>query len=163
MNKNRDFSFNIGMPSILLIFVVLCLVSFGVLSLVSASSDLKLAKKVADRQSAYYSSCNQAEETLKELDKNLHEYLEESDDTDDYLSKTAGIQTHYVLPVTEIQSLRIDIELIIPTDESGAEPHTLNTTKYSDSKLYRILSWTLSTDESLEYDESLHLMEIEDF
>ena len=41
--KKKKFSMNIGSASILLVFVILCLVSFAVLSIVSANADSKLS------------------------------------------------------------------------------------------------------------------------
>ena len=51
---------HIGTSSILLIFVVLCFVSFAALSLISSNADYVLSKKVADRTKAYYVACNEA-------------------------------------------------------------------------------------------------------
>ena len=45
MDKKKSFPMNIGLSSILLIFVVLCLVSFSILSIVSANADKKLSLK----------------------------------------------------------------------------------------------------------------------
>ena len=58
MNENKSkksglsFSSGIGSSSLLVIFVILCLVSFATLSIVSANADYKLSKKVLDRTSA---------------------------------------------------------------------------------------------------------------
>ena len=59
---------NIGSASILLVFVILCLVSFAVLSIVSANADSKLSARVLERTTAYYAACNQAEEQIASLD-----------------------------------------------------------------------------------------------
>lgn len=64
MKRNRDFGLSIGAPSIVVIMVVLCLVCFAGLSIVSANADLTLSRKLADRTSAYYDACNQAQEDL---------------------------------------------------------------------------------------------------
>ena len=45
---------NIGSASILLVFVILCLVSFAVLSIVSANADSRLSTRVLERTTAYY-------------------------------------------------------------------------------------------------------------
>ena len=73
MQNKKYFSINIGLPSILLIFVILCLISFGILSLVSANSDLKLSKKVLARTTNYYATCNKAEEMLAYVHQQLLE------------------------------------------------------------------------------------------
>ena len=63
---------NIGSASILLVFVILCLVSFAVLSIVSANADSKLSARVLERTTAYYAACNQAEQSLAGMDKSCN-------------------------------------------------------------------------------------------
>ena len=45
-SKKKQFGMNIGSASILLVFVILCLVSFAVLSIVSANADSRLSTRV---------------------------------------------------------------------------------------------------------------------
>lgn len=56
--------------------VILCLVCFAGLSIVSANADLTLSRKLAERTSAYYQACNEAQEDLLEASKK--EPLEDS-------------------------------------------------------------------------------------
>lgn len=63
-SKKKQFGMNIGSASILLVFVILCLVSFAVLSIVSANADSRLSTRVLERTTAYYDACNQAEQSL---------------------------------------------------------------------------------------------------
>ena len=44
----------IGTTSIVLIFVMLCMLTFSVLSLATAQADLRLSRKSAERTTAYY-------------------------------------------------------------------------------------------------------------
>ena len=67
-SRKKQFGMNIGSASILLVFVILCLVSFAVLSIVSANADSKLSARVLERTTAYYAACNQAEEQIASLD-----------------------------------------------------------------------------------------------
>ena len=76
MKRNRDFGLSIGAPSIVVIMVILCLVCFAGLSIVSANADLTLSRKLAERTSAYYQACNEAQEDLWEASKK--EPLEDS-------------------------------------------------------------------------------------
>ena len=76
MKRNRDFGLSIGAPSIVVIMVILCLVCFAGLSIVSANADLTLSRKLAERTSAYYQACNEAQEDLLEASKK--EPLEDS-------------------------------------------------------------------------------------
>lgn len=52
---------NIGSSSLILIFIVMCLVTFGMLSLTSAKSDLSLAKRNADAVTEYYRADSEGE------------------------------------------------------------------------------------------------------
>ena len=70
-SKKKQFGMNIGSASILLVFVILCLVSFAVLSIVSANADSRLSTRVLERTTAYYDACNQAEQSLAGMDNTL--------------------------------------------------------------------------------------------
>ena len=50
----------IGTTSIVLIFVMLCMLTFSVLSLATAQADLRLSRKSAERTTAYYDAENRA-------------------------------------------------------------------------------------------------------
>ncbi|WP_373263498.1 short-chain dehydrogenase [Hungatella hathewayi] len=52
--QESGFKANIGSSSLILIFIVMCLVTFGMLSLTSAKSDLSLANRNADAVTEYY-------------------------------------------------------------------------------------------------------------
>ena len=60
--------FNIGASSLLVIFLILCLVTFAILTLTSAKSDADFAEKLAHHKMNYYAACNTAESTLDEID-----------------------------------------------------------------------------------------------
>ena len=82
-SKKKQFGMNIGSASILLVFVILCLVSFAVLSTVSANADSKLSTRVLERTTAYYNACNQAEPSLAGMDKTLKRINSSSDRVED--------------------------------------------------------------------------------
>ncbi len=148
MDKKREFTINIGLPSIMLIFVVLCLISFGVLSLVSANADRKLSQKVLERSAAYYDACNMAEEKLCELDTALKKAYQENPDQTDYLSAISTLPTEFTIEISDIQYLEVTLSYLYP--ESAQEP------------FYLLQSWRVVTRDDLDYDTGLHLMEIED-
>lgn len=64
-------TFGTGAVSILLVFVILCLVAFGVLSLSTAQTGLGYAQTAADDVSAYYEASAQAERELASLTRKL--------------------------------------------------------------------------------------------
>ena len=67
-----------GTSTLLLIFVSLCLLTFAVLSFLSARADQNLSRKTAERTSAYYETCNQAEDRLGETDRMLEKLWQET-------------------------------------------------------------------------------------
>ena len=73
MKRKKALGVNVGSSSILLIFVILCLVCFAALSIVSANADYKLGQKILKRTSAYYDACNQAEKSIAAIDRTLWE------------------------------------------------------------------------------------------
>lgn len=71
MKQKNEFHLSIGTSSILMIFVVLCLTTFGVLSYVTANADYKLSQKNADAVTAYYKADTKLNELLKMIDSQL--------------------------------------------------------------------------------------------
>ena len=71
--------FNIGASSLLVIFLILCLVTFAILTLTSAKSDADFAEKLAHHKTNYYAACNTAESTLDEIDAVLADAWQRSD------------------------------------------------------------------------------------
>lgn len=68
---NKGFGINVGSSSILMIFVLLCLVTFSTLSLVTANADYKLTAKTAESVSGYYEADAKAELLLASIDEKL--------------------------------------------------------------------------------------------
>ena len=58
---------NIGTSFMLVIFILLCMVIFSVLSLSSALKDYDYSKQKANRTTAYYEACNEAEEIYAKI------------------------------------------------------------------------------------------------
>lgn len=148
MDKKHEFTMNIGLPSIMLIFVVLCLISFGVLSLVSANADRKLSQKVLDRSAAYYNACNLAEEKLFELDTALKSAYQENPDRAAYISAISALPTEFTFEISDLQYLEMTLSYLYP--------------KSAEDSFYLLRSWRVVTRDDLDYDTGLHLIEIED-
>lgn len=133
LTKKKQFGMNIGSASILLVFVILCLVSFAVLSIVSANADSKLSARVLERTTAYYTACNQAEESLAGLDKTLTKVYQNTDSEEAYFS-SVGHNKSYVIPISDLQSLQVTVEILYPVSTQDT--------------FYRITSWQVfNTDE----------------
>jgi hypothetical protein len=116
MNNKKEksaFGVNIGSSSILLIFVILCLVSFAVLSIVSANADKKLSARVADRAADYYEACNKAEEVLSTIDDELLNAYNNSSGREEYFD-TVGVSRSYTISINDSQDLFISLDILYP-------------------------------------------------
>ena len=71
-NKSNGFP-NIGLSSLLIVFLILCLTTFALLALSTAKSDDTLSKKLADHRTDYYAASSQAEEILAQIDAILEQ------------------------------------------------------------------------------------------
>ncbi len=111
--KGPQIGLNIGASSILVVFIVLCLVTFAVLSLVSANADYKLSKRVADRTTSYYLATSEAQKQLGEM-ADAPRDMEEIADFSVPISDTQSIHVIAKLPPSmfanqmEILSWKID-------------------------------------------------------
>ena len=129
--ETRGFS-NFGFSTILLSFVMICVVTFSALALVTANSDYKLSKKVAAKTAAYYTAQETASERLAALDSLLLSCYQASTGEDAYFgrieahSKDYGIfladgDEYYMLleePIAENQHLSVKLRLQYPLTES---------------------------------------------
>lgn len=136
-------SINIGSSSLLMIFVVLCLVSFATLSIVSANADKKLSAKVAEHSAAYYDACNQAEQKIAQIDASLQSAYENAADENEYYEQV-GRAISFAIPVTDVHTLNINLEILYPESVQGS--------------FYKIVTYNLTPTGTLELDESLPVM-----
>ena len=133
-SRKKQFGMNIGSASILLVFVILCLVSFAVLSIVSANADSKLSARVLERTTAYYNASNQAEQSLAGMDKTLRRMYESTDSEEAYFA-AVGHGKSYVIPISDLQTLQVTIEILYP--QEAGDP------------FYQITAWQVLNTEEL--------------
>ena len=134
-SRKKQFGMNIGSASILLVFVILCLVSFAVLSIVSANADSKLSARVLERTTAYYAACNQAEQSLAGMDKTLHRMYASSGSEEAYFV-AVGHGKSYVIPISDLQTLQVTIEILYPESDEDT--------------FYQITAWQVLNTEELQ-------------
>ena len=142
--KTNHVNLNLGTSSLLLIFVVLSLVSFAVLSLSSALSDKKLTDKTVEKNVSYYDACNEAYEKLADLDKKLIDIYKASDDEAAYLKACEDLDLEMIIPVTEYQGLEV---IVVP-----------NYPKSDEDTFYDISSWKLIHTSEPKLDFSINVM-----
>jgi|GEM_PF-1601604 hypothetical protein len=71
MKSKSNIHLSVGSSSILMIFVVLCLTTFGMLSYVTANADSKISTKNAETVQNYYKANQLAQTKLEQLDSAL--------------------------------------------------------------------------------------------
>ncbi|MBI4856913.1 MAG: hypothetical protein HY818_09245 [Acetobacterium woodii] len=162
MNKKGQNILNIGTSSLLVIFIVLCLVTFATLSVVSAHADYKLSQTLDDRTKNYYLASNQAENTLNTIDNRLLFIYHNSSSELDYFNKCqaqlkqTGDEFNYnpvnrSISYTQVISsnlvLTVSLDVIYPNSENN--------------RFYKLTSWQESNTASWQPDNSLNLMQID--
>ena len=118
-----------GTSTLLLIFLSLCLLTFAVLSLLSARADRNLSRKTADRTTAYYEACNQAENRIGEIDGILEKIWKNTEGKEMYFQE---IEIHFEdaensVPLADTQVLAVSLTLRYP--EAGGTFYTVTTWK----------------------------------
>lgn len=66
----KQNSIKIGIPTMLMLMLSICLICFSLLSFSSAYSDYKLGNKLLTRTQSYYNACNLAYEKIAEVKHN---------------------------------------------------------------------------------------------
>lgn len=121
--KKKRYGMNVGISSLLVILVILCLVCFAGLSVVSAVADQRLTDKLAVRTTSYYEAVSLANKELSTLDEQLHAFYEESTSEEDFLGK---IKESFADPLTfsyeisDTQSLVVSVTPIYPQSSADS-------------------------------------------
>ena len=140
MKKNKSSFINIGFSSIVMVFIMICLVTFATLSVLTAHSDYQLSQKMADKTAAYYKADAIARDMLEILDNHLFDiYLKDSSSngffevlavTDFSTNAPSNIQNivqknmndhvviSYEVPISEVQTLHVSLQVNYPLAES---------------------------------------------
>ena len=144
MKKRQGMSVSIGSSTMLLIFVVISLVSFSVLSLSSAVTDKKFTDNVKNKNLAYYNACNTAEDEMASIDAMLAQAYTSCESEAAYFAEVGEAST-IAVPVTKYQELQVVLKHLYPLNEGDM--------------YYKIESYCLVNVNSPEIDEGLHLIQ----
>lgn len=159
--KRRSYPItNIGSVSLLMIFIVLCLVVFSSLSLSGALSDHQYSLKIAQHNADYYQASSLATGILKEIDQVLHtayaqdpEHYYTAAETElaamESLTTDLGAESPsitYEVPVNDRQMLKVVLSLNEPGQTQDG--------------YYRITSWQEVPASTWNGDDTLHLMNL---
>lgn len=152
MRKNRKLTMNIGIISFLIMFIILCMVTFSVLSLVSAKSNKDVADRSIQHKSEYYTLCNMGENKLKELDDIFYELYKDSSSEEDYFNQLLNIKK--INDSMKINKHVITFSILYKTQKLSVEIEVL----YPGTKLYHLNVWKIESAKKWEPDNKLNIL-----
>ena len=155
-NKQQSTFINIGSSSLLMVFLVLCLTTFAILSLSSAQSDYSFSKKFAEHKTEYYEASSRAEMILGEIDQLLAE------NSDQVTARLDGKEIDNIPLSCTGADGETAISYQVPSGEKQALNVTLLVTNDSEHEnYYKIQAWQLISTEEWNGDNSLNLIPVE--
>lgn len=150
MKKKLSSGLNVGSSSILVTFVLLCLVTFAALSFLSANSDYRLSRQAAKRTTDFYAANQMAEIYMANIEALLAKQTSFHPDEKDYMeavpdlfadndsiqvdTAASPVTLNYSIPVNDTQDLKVCLSVHYPDAQ--------------DSALFHILKWQTVTNES---------------
>ncbi|MBQ7841076.1 MAG: hypothetical protein IJ390_11430 [Lachnospiraceae bacterium] len=157
MKKKSTLPLQTGLSLLLVVFIILSLVTFAVLSYVSARRDLSDAQQTADRTSLYYEADLSARITLSKIDQTLSQIYDGLPQKAEaaFLSECRNAfpqmqDNHltFIEKMGDAQILQAVLTIQMPKDASGS--------------FYRIEKWQIVTAEHWNADDSLPVFSSED-
>lgn len=133
-NQRKTAGVNIGGASIIMVFSVLCLTIFAVLTLVSANAESNLANKSVTSVKNYYEAEAQANNTLSEIYKIVDEQ-----------SDLQGIKANVLKLSNTVSASDDGGKLIISYSEKIDDSQELKAKLSTDGKNIKILSWKVQS------------------
>ena len=141
MKQKHTFFVTVGIPSLFLIFSVLCLCVLALLTLGSSRSSLNTARHSMEQTENYYTSCAGATETVSEIHDDLEQYREKASDEAGYFSMVQKLadtrddlswdpRSHtlsFSVGISGTQQLSVVLEIFYPQKKSAST--------------YQILQW----------------------
>lgn len=156
MKKKLTGGINVGTSSILVTFVLLCLVTFAALSFLSANSDYRLSKQSAARTTAYYFANSMAEYLLADIEGRLYKAAKAADSEDEYLKSLPDIladnQSISIENVAQLTTLSYDIP--VNDNQTLHVCLSVNYPDSSDSALFHIVEWQTQNADIWNSDDS---------
>lgn len=164
-NKNQSSFTAIGSSSLLVVFLILCLTTFAILSLSSAKSDYSFAERLAKHRSNYYAACSQAEDMLGDIDQLLEQtYLSNPTSREEYLDALSlTLVTSSKLPCSySADTGEPVISYNVPIDKKQTLFVELKVTDPAKSPYYyEIKTWQAASSETWKSDDTLNLMPVQ--
>ena len=118
-DKNRFPITNIGSVSLLMIFIVLCMIIIAALSLTDAARDYNFSARMAEHNKEYYTASNNAEAIIKQINEtgNFTDFsgvFLADLDIEDYTitpEEDGGSVVSYNAKMNDSQALHVELEI----------------------------------------------------
>lgn len=134
MKQKHTFFVTVGIPSLFLIFSVLCLCVLALLTLGSSRSSLNTARYSMEQTEKYYNACSKATETVSEIRTKLSQYADTASDEAEYFSLIQTLadadgnfswdSTKHTLTfsteISDTQQLCTVLEIFYPSENNGS-------------------------------------------
>lgn len=116
-SKGIHIGINTGASSVMVIFVVISLVTFAIMSLVAANADYRLSKQVAERNVAYYDATSAAQLKLRDEAVKVRAMTEFAD----FVVPVSGEQQLHVVATLPATGTSEDVNILKWQLENGEE------------------------------------------
>lgn len=160
--KKRSFS-NFGFSTILIAFVMICIVTFSVLALLTANADYKLSQKVAKKSTAHANAQHFAYEQLAQIDTVLKNSYIHCLDKEEYPSQALSDLKNYLKHHPDLQaqidsSGKITFQTTVDQNETLQISLRICSPENNAGHFYELLFWqTDITTPKRTDDSTLHL------
>lgn len=161
-DKQQSSFVNIGSSSLLVIFLILCLATFAILSLSSAQSDYSFSQRLAKHRTEYYEASSRAERIVGEIDRILAQTAAGTNDTAAYMQAAAtalnGIEIDDITVSCRAENEETTVSYQIPSGSSQALQVSLKVADYREwDTYYEIKTWQMVNTRTWEPDDTLEL------
>lgn len=133
MKQKHTFFVTTGIPSLFLIFSVLCLCVLALLTLGSSRTSLNAARHSLEQTEKYYNACSKASETTAEIRSELTRCAADASDETGYFSMVKKLADEkksltwdpdahtlsFFTEITDTQQLSVVLEIFFPGKEGG--------------------------------------------
>ena len=149
MRKNSLPFINIGVSSIITVFLTLFLVTFAALSVLTANSDYQLSEEIVENTTAYYAADLQAKKAVASIEEILYQlYLNSFDEKSFFSELTPELFSNQLSKnVSNFKLTEIDENMIISYETPVSETQVLYVSliicypELESDTLLKITSW----------------------
>lgn len=161
MKEKKSFHIGTGITSLLMIFVVLCLTTFGILSFSSANAEYALTKKNADYVTNYYSAYSEGAVVLSSIDRVIYQVRSSEEvSEEEYFETVENKLKEMKLDEGSLEFIREDkglfVTFICEISNNQELMLELMINDITDAKRYKVISCYVKSEiGDLSYEEEL--------